>query len=53
MAAGRREFLHKTGYPLLAEPLSQLRVNFNDVAVLEHHDHLLRSFMVPQVAPKL
>tara|TARA_B100001142_G_scaffold325346_1_gene378745 strand:- start:1714 stop:3417 length:1704 start_codon:yes stop_codon:yes gene_type:complete len=46
-------FCTKTGYPLLAEPLSQLRVNFNDVAVLEHHDHLLRSSWSTRVAPDI
>ena len=52
-----QDFCRKTGYPLLAEPLSQLRVLADDVAVINHHDHLLRSTWadgtVPQIVVRL
>tara|TARA_Y100001934_G_C12265269_1_gene732083 strand:+ start:209 stop:1243 length:1035 start_codon:yes stop_codon:yes gene_type:complete len=47
------DFCTKTGYPLLAEPLSQLRIEFADVTVLQHHDHLLRSSWSKEVAPEI
>ena len=33
----------RTGWPLLAEPLSQMRRTTEDVVVTAHHDHLLRT----------
>ena len=48
-----KHFCTKTGYPLLAEPLSQLRIDFKDVTVLQHHDHLLRSSWSKEVAPDI
>ncbi len=36
-------FCRRSGYPLLAEPLSQLRCTADGVTVINHHDHLLRS----------
>ncbi|MEC7828660.1 MAG: 2-succinyl-5-enolpyruvyl-6-hydroxy-3-cyclohexene-1-carboxylic-acid synthase [Actinomycetota bacterium] len=46
-------FCRKTGYPLLAEPLSQLRTKSKDVAVINHHDHLLRSPWAETVVPEV
>ncbi|MDP7066885.1 MAG: 2-succinyl-5-enolpyruvyl-6-hydroxy-3-cyclohexene-1-carboxylic-acid synthase [Acidimicrobiales bacterium] len=46
-------FCKKTGYPLLAEPLSQLRIDFDAVPVIEHHDHLLRSAWSETVVPEV
>ena len=48
-----KHFCAKTGYPLLAEPLSQLSIDFKDVTVLQHHDHLLRSSWSKEVAPDI
>jgi len=48
-----KHFCTKTGYPLLAEPLSQLRVDFKDVTVLQNHDHLLRTSWSKEVAPDI
>jgi len=36
-------FCRATGWPLLAEPLSQLRRTLDGVVVTAHHDHLLRT----------
>ena len=44
-------FCRRTGYPLLAEPLSQLRLNADGVAVINHHDHLLRGSWADTAAP--
>ena len=44
-------FCRQTGYPLLAEPLSQLRSNADEVVVLNHHDHLLRGSWADTVVP--
>lgn len=44
-------FCRQTGYPLLAEPLSQLRFDTDDVVVVNHHDHLLRSSWADTVIP--
>ena len=48
-----QDFCRKTGYPLLAEPLSQLRVPADDVAVINHHDHLLRSTWADNAVPQI
>ena len=59
MAAGDRwkhavqDFCKKTGFPLLAEPLSQLRVKADDVAVINHHDHLLGSTWAHDTVPEI
>ena len=37
------DFCRHSGWPLVAEPLSQLRRNFAGVTVTNHHDHLLRT----------
>ncbi|WP_419943930.1 hypothetical protein [Candidatus Poriferisodalis sp.] len=37
------EFCRRTGWPLLAEPCSQLRRELDGVAVTDHHDLLLRT----------
>lgn len=46
-------FCRKTGYPLLAEPLSQLRSISDGVVVINHHDHLLRSSWAKTVVPEI
>ena len=46
-------FCRKTGYPLLAEPLSQLRTKSPDVTVINHHDHLLRGSWAETVVPEI
>jgi len=46
-------FCRKTGYPLLAEPLSQLRIKSQGVTVINHHDHLLRSSWAETVVPEV
>ena len=51
--AAVQDFCKKTGYPLLAEPLSQLRVPAHDVAVINHHDHLLRSTWADNAVPQI
>ena len=48
-----QDFCKKTGYPLLAEPLSQLRVSVDNVAVINHHDHLLRSPWASRSVPEI
>ncbi|MEC9339581.1 MAG: 2-succinyl-5-enolpyruvyl-6-hydroxy-3-cyclohexene-1-carboxylic-acid synthase [Actinomycetota bacterium] len=47
------DLCRKTGYPLLAEPLSQLRVDADDVPVINHHDHLLRSSWAANTVPDI
>ena len=46
-------FCRKTGYPLLADPLSQLRTKSPDVTVINHHDHLLRGSWAETVVPEV
>ncbi len=45
------DFCRRTGWPLLAEPLSQLRRRREGVTVLGHHDHLLRTAWADRHVP--
>jgi len=44
-------FCRRTGWPLLAEPLSQLRRVVDGVVVTAHHDHLLRTGWAEENVP--
>ncbi|MDG2113175.1 MAG: 2-succinyl-5-enolpyruvyl-6-hydroxy-3-cyclohexene-1-carboxylic-acid synthase, partial [Actinomycetota bacterium] len=44
-------FCRRTGWPLVAEPLSQLRHMADGVVVMSHHDHLLRTAWADQHRP--
>lgn len=46
-------FCRRTGWPLLAEPLSQLRRTADDVVTLAHHDHLLRTDWADRHIPEV
>lgn len=46
-------FCRRTGWPLLAEPLSQLRRSAEGVAVISHHDHLLRTEWADRHRPEV
>ena len=43
----------RTGFPLLADPLSQLRFAQEDVEVITHHDHLLRTSWADRAVPEV
>lgn len=45
------EFCARTGWPLLAEPSSQLRLRADNTVVTAHHDHLLRTAWAEQHVP--
>jgi 2-succinyl-5-enolpyruvyl-6-hydroxy-3-cyclohexene-1-carboxylate synthase len=45
------QFCRRTGWPLLAEPLSQLRRMADGVVTVAHHDHLLRTRWADEMVP--
>lgn len=46
-------FCRKTGWPLLAEPLSQVRRVADGVVTMAHHDHLLRTRWADEMVPEV